>query len=267
MSSPDSISGTEGSDLYFTASGTAVGGSMTSYPFNASDWVADNNAYLYGGYALWLTNSTYRTGQYWNKNKIDISRDFVITSQIYFGSRDSDGGEGLAFVLQPTGTNANASGYYSNGYYGGNISNAVVLDFDTRVSSSSTLDYVYPTTIKNGVRYQSNNTRKLLGQIEDGKYHNVTISWNANSKTLTASVDGSELIDWNIDMVSEVFGQNEVYFGFTASTTNYWNAMWVTGVNVSGTFEGEGSGNVVFDWQVSTDSAACLLYTSPSPRD
>ena len=131
VSSPDSISGTEGSDLYFTASGTAVGGSMTSYPFNASDWVADNNAYLYNGYALWLTNSTYRTGQYWNKNKIDISRDFVITSQIYFGSRDSDGGEGLAFVLQPTGTNANASGYNSNGYYGGNISNAVVLD-DTK---------------------------------------------------------------------------------------------------------------------------------------
>ena len=39
VSSPDSTSGTEGSDLYFTASGTAVGGSMTNYPFNYTDWV------------------------------------------------------------------------------------------------------------------------------------------------------------------------------------------------------------------------------------
>ena len=34
VSSPDTTSGTEGSDLYFVASGTAVGGAMTNYPFN-----------------------------------------------------------------------------------------------------------------------------------------------------------------------------------------------------------------------------------------
>ena len=93
-------------------------------------------------------------------------------------------------VMQPTGTNANGSSGDSKGYYGGNISNAVVLDFDTRVSSSSTYDYLYPVTIKNGVRYQSDNTRKLLGQIEDGKLHDVTISWNANTNKVTVSADG-----------------------------------------------------------------------------
>ena len=57
-------------------------------------------------------------------------------------------------------------------------------------------------------------------------------------------------------MISEVFGQNEVYFGFTGSATNYWNVQYVRDINVSGTFEKDGAGNVVFDWQVSTDSAA-----------
>ena len=82
-------------------------------------------------------------------------------SRIFFGSYDS-GGEGLAFVLQPTGTNANGSSGDSKGYYGGNISNAVVIDVDTRVTSSNTLDYLYPVTIKNGVRYKNADKRKLL---------------------------------------------------------------------------------------------------------
>ena len=106
---------------------------------------------------------------------------------------------------------------------------------------------MYPVTVKNGVRYTNADNRKLLGQIEDGKLHDVTISWNANTKTLTVSADGSQLLDWYIDMISEVFGQNEVYFGFTGSATNYWNVQYVRDINVSGTFEGDGAGNVVFD--------------------
>ena len=51
----------------------------------------------------------------------------------------------MAFVLQSTGTNANGSSSDNLGYYSGNISNAVVIDVDTRVESSNTLDYLYPT--------------------------------------------------------------------------------------------------------------------------
>ena len=50
--------------------------------------------------------------------------------------------------------------------------------------------------------------------------------------------------------------RDEVYFGFTAGTYNYWNYQYVKDINVSGILEGDQNENVVFDWQVSTDSAA-----------
>ncbi len=264
VSSPDTISGTEGSELYFVAKGTAVGGKMTSYPFDESDWFTNSSASWNANANYHQVTSSYNSyGQVWSKKKIDISRDFVITSKIYFGYRNSNnGGEGLAFVLQSTGTNAYASqntsiGYNASSSSNGNISNAVALEFDTRSSLSNIDDYLYPVTIEGiGNVNKSDQTARNLGEIEDGQYHDVTISWNSLNKTLSLSFDGTRKLEWNIDMESKIFGTNEVYFGFTGSTSYYyWNLHYVKDISVTGTLEGEGADNVAYKWQVSTDSA------------
>ena len=258
VTSPSSTSGTEGSDLYFVAKGTAVGGGQNTYPFNKDDWVLvdgnmswdDNNNYFI------LTNNTNRDGQLWNKKKIDISKDFVISSKLYFGDRDSDGANGIAFVLHTQGTSAYGSYSSNTGYRGGNISNAFALDFDTYASSSTTLDYVYPVTIKNSVYNNNSDDRELLGQIEDGEFHDVVISWDADNKDIKLTFDGIQTLTYNIDLKSEIFGQDEVNFGFTAGTHWRWNNHRVNDIVVSGILEGDQNENVVFDWEVSSDSAS-----------
>ena len=175
---------------------------------------------------------------------------------MYFGNNDTYGADGIAFVLQSVGTSAYGStgGYF--GYRNGNISNAVTVTFHTNVSGSSSDDYMYHTTLKNNYYNQSEYPRVYVGNIEDGKYHDLSISWDVNTKTLKVMFDGIVISTIQKDMVSEIFGVGEVYFGYTAGTGNYWNYQYVKDINVSGTLEGDQSGNVIYEWQYSADSAS-----------
>ena len=249
VSSPDTVSGTQGSAVYFVAKGTAVGGAMNSYPFNYYDWVTQDNATWQTSY-FYLTSTSYRDGQLWNKKKIHIDRDFVVSSKINFGSYGSNGGEGVAFVLQPNGTSAYGSNYANLGYRGGNISNAIAVEFDTH---GQTEDFVAIVSLKNGARTVLST--KNVSELEDNTYKNISVSWDADANKLAVSIGGIEIVSATSDIVSEVFGMSQVNFGFTASTGNYWNSQSVKDISVSGTLEGDESGNVVFDWQVSSDSA------------
>ncbi|HET7897317.1 MAG TPA: PKD domain-containing protein, partial [Flavisolibacter sp.] len=62
------------------------------------------------------------------------------------------------------------------------------------------------------------------GDLEKSFVHIVTVNWKAGSKTLSAWVDGAQLITATADLVSTVFGGNPVvYWGFVASNTQ---ATW-----------------------------------------
>ena len=115
---------------------------------------------------------------------------------------------------------------------------------------------MYHTTLKNNYYNQSEYPRVYVGNIEDGNYHDLSISWDVSTKTLKVMFDGIVISTIQKDMVSEIFGVGEVYFGYTAGTGNYWNYQYVKDINVSGTLEGDQSGNVIYEWQYSADSAS-----------
>ena len=56
-----------------------------------------------------------------------------------------------------------------------------------------------------------------LGNIEDGQYHPVTISWNAATHVITLSYNGVVIDSQTIDVAATV-GSNEAYIGFAGST-------------------------------------------------
>ena len=218
VSSPDTTTTTAGGYPIFVASGTAVGGSMNNYPFSSSEWVLKTNASwnAYSTHFQLTSNSYYQRGQVWNKNRMDLSKNFVISAKLNFGSSDTNGANGMAFVLQSKGTNAYGSYSTDNiGFSGGNINNALAVEFDTYLDGSSTDsdDWVYITTLKNGSK--TRNVGKLVQNLEDNKYHDVSFSWDAGTNTLTVTLDGTVISTLDKDVVSEIFGVNNVWFGFT----------------------------------------------------
>ena len=54
--------------------------------------------------------------------------------------------------------------------------------------------------------------------IEDGLWHNVVFSWDPNTYNFKVVFDGTLLVNYTNNIVSNIFGNNpSVYWGFTAT--------------------------------------------------
>ena len=190
--------------------------------------------YTVNGNALRISCNEYRltdaintqTGSVWNNIKIDLTQSFDFNFDVFLGSNDSPGADGIAFVLQPISTSVGTTGS-GLGYEG--ISPAVGVTLDTYQNTSPDNDPAY-----DHIAYQlngdlnHNSANNIAGpvtaingnnNIEDGNWHSLHIIWNATTKTLTAYVDGSLRLTAVKDFVTDIFSGNPlVYWGFTGST-------------------------------------------------
>src|SRR5437868_8708102 len=58
-----------------------------------------------------LTNETNnQSGSVWNNNKIDLSQSFDFNFSVNLGRFDSNGADGMVFVLQPISTSVGSTG-------------------------------------------------------------------------------------------------------------------------------------------------------------
>lgn len=187
-----------------------------------------------GGNCYRLTTADVsRRGAVWYNNKIDLLSDFDIQFTLNFGDRSGfSGGDGMAFVLQPTSTTeigvAGSAKGYGNDYVPGTyqittpgISPSMAIEYDTYDDEGGTTGL--GTLVLNG------DYRHLpgfdgagtvgLGFLTDGLDHSSRVTWNAATQTITFYVDGIQRFTYQRDLINVVFGgQHLVYFGFTAGT-------------------------------------------------
>lgn len=205
-----------------------------------------------GGNCYRLTTADVsRRGAVWYNNKIDLFSDFDIQFTLNFGDRSSySGGDGMAFVLQPTstieiGVGGSAKGY-GNDYVPGTyqittpgISPSMAIEYDTYDDNGGTTGL--GTLVLNG------DYRHLpgfdgagtvgLGFLTDGLDHSSRVTWNASTQTITFYVDGIQRFTYQRDLINVVFGgQRLVYFGFTAATGGSVNQQSVCFDAVNSTF-------------------------------
>jgi hypothetical protein len=161
-------------------------------------------------------------GSIWSNQKIDLSQDFTISTELNFGTNDGSGADGIAFVLQPLSSDLGGSGG-GLGYQG--ISPSLGVEFDTWFNSGVdplTEDHI--AIIKNGrtdniTAHSEFIPAIALPNIEDGLWHNAVFEWNANTKKLKLTFDNIVRFDTSIDIVNSIFSGNPiVYWGFTAAT-------------------------------------------------
>ncbi len=163
-------------------------------------------------------------GSVWNEKKINLNESFDVSVDVFLGCVDVEGADGLVFGFQPVSTSIGTVGQ-GLGFSG--VSPSIGIELDTYQNTDEgdpAFDHV--AIIKNGVvNHNSGNTLagpKAFGNnanVEDCKYHDLRVVWNANLKKLDLTWDCVPLLSYTGDIVKDIFnGDPLVYWGFTAST-------------------------------------------------
>lgn len=205
--------------LYLPAAGCVLP-TPTTTPYACGIWVTNGNAFNAGSGVTLTTAANSEAGSAWNAVCINLSQDFNMSFQAYFGA--AAGADGMDFVLQndPRGTAALGAGGGNKGYSGASaITPSMAFDLET-YSSNGTL-----RTLENG------NTTATCGYVQgscpyifpatvtDNAEHSFQVAWSAASKTLNLYFDGRLVDSYQRDLVASVFGGNScVFYGFTAGT-------------------------------------------------
>ena len=170
-----------------------------------------------------LTQDTgNQAGRIWSVGKVDFTKSFVLRFDAYLGTNDN-GADGIAAVFHNSPQGVNATGATGLGIGARGIANGIVLELDTYNNGTSLGDI----SSDHGQIWDSDNqtptgfltTAVALPNLENSIWHPVVINWNASTKTISYTVDGTNAGTYTGDLVTNYFaGANKVYFGYTAST-------------------------------------------------
>ncbi len=179
-------------------------------------------------------DSLWQNGSVWNNTKYDLNKSFEVYFELYFGDADK-GADGITFTLQQQGTNAGSAG---QGIGAGGVKPSVIIEYDTFDNTAYDPIHDHITIEKNG-DVNHNTANNLAGpiyatpdslNIEDGKWHNSRVKWDAPSKTFQVYFDCILRLTYTGDIINNVFGGNpNVYYGFTAATGGSHNDQLVRG--------------------------------------
>jgi len=213
----------------YTVNGNAIQQSCNCYRLTAN---AACNCYRL------TANAATQSGSVWNNIQINLNNSFDFNFDVYLGTNNSPGADGIAFVLQPISTSVGSSGG-GMGVHSPSI--AVTLDTYQNTSPDSDPSFDHIAFQRNGdINHASANN--LAGpvqasasnvNIEDGQTHKLRVVWDAVTKRLTAYfngiqrlslVNGIQRLSLVNDIVATTFGGNpNVFWGFTGATGGEWN--------------------------------------------
>lgn len=210
---------------------------LTSNVTLAYKMVANTGNYCLNGSASYQTiggqsciqltpETSDQTGCAWNNTVIDFNQPFNLSLNYYFGN-NINGADGTTFTFQPNPTACGTAG----GQLGaGNISNSLVIEFDTYDNDNPA--HVYDMLADHIAVEIDGNLQgpgapycgpvaafASLANLDDGVVHTIMISWDPATQNLKIYVDGSLRLTCNGNFVTTVFGgDNTVYWGATAAT-------------------------------------------------
>ena len=172
------------------------------------------------------TISNWQNGAVWFLDPLNLTEEFTIDLNINFGNYDSNGADGMVFVMQTVGTNLLGDAGGGLGYEGISPSLGVELDtwqntnmgdpFQDHISiiSDGNVNHSASTNLSGPVPASSSNSN-----IEDGEFHKFRLDWFPDINSLEVYFDCDLRISVEVDIINDIFGGvTQVYWGFTAST-------------------------------------------------
>ncbi|QEE50826.1 T9SS type B sorting domain-containing protein [Flavobacterium alkalisoli] len=202
-----------------------------------------NNASATGdGCYTITTNQQSNSGAAWYDNPIDLTQDFDIVFNAYFGS-NINGADGMTFVLKTTPDAVIGIIGGGMGYRNLPDQPSLAVEFDTFRNTTTASGEVINDPTYNHIALQKNGNTSHVSpdnlvapvqasptstNIKNGQEHEVKILWRAETQTFTVIFDCSERFSYTSDLVNDVFeGTSTVYFGFTGSTGSLSNNHYI----------------------------------------
>ena len=178
-----------------------------------------------------------QTGAVVSNDRIDLTRDFTITFNAFLGSSDA-GGDGITFVLHNDRWGADAIGGGGGAKGAQGIANGLAISLDTYTNAGEPAsDYTAIIDTDAAAAGAKLTNATPLSNLENSQWHNVTVSWNAGTQTLTYWVDGKQGGTITGDLAGQYFGGSDyVHFGFTGATGGAKNLQQVKVTNVNATY-------------------------------
>ncbi|UTW62761.1 T9SS type A sorting domain-containing protein [bacterium SCSIO 12741] len=224
---------TSGTGMYYNAH-TVQFHSMNSFSTIGSASSLSNTCFQI------TPNSKNQKGAIWNTSMMDLNNDFTICFDANFGTKDANGADGMAFVLRQdtTDTLGGNGGGLGMSYIPPTtqiIAPSFAVEFDDFLNGwSNDPSYDHMALVKDGdlANPLDGPYQLLYGNIEDGQYHEVKITWDAGTQDFSVWFDGYLMTIYNIDLVNSVFGSNSmVWWGFTGATGNLFNEQTICNIN------------------------------------
>lgn len=199
-----------------------------------------NATQLAANEARLTSDAATQAGQMWSRGKVDFGKSFTLSYRANLGSKDAAGADGIAAVFHNSPAGLNATGSTGSGIGAQGIANGLVLEIDTYFNEGTFGDIVND----HGQIWMASNqtatgfltTATDLGNLEDGAYHNVVITWNSTTKNLSYTVDGINAGLYTFPAANPITsyfgGASKVFFGYTASTGGSFNEQKVSFVNL-----------------------------------
>ena len=201
-------------------------------PLNMNNIILQSDATFADNSIRLTRNSSYLAGQAYNKNI--ITGNFETSFAFRFGLSANGGADGLALVIAKQIPAAIGNAYPGRegklGYNG--VPASVAIEFD------SNLDWNDEDESTNHVAIHTNGKdangtgkpyriafNKDIPLLEDGVFHNARIQYK--NKTIKVWLDGTLVIEKNIDLKAILGLDNGCYIGLTASTSIYSQAHYI----------------------------------------
>lgn len=193
-----------------------------------------------GGCIMLTPDEPYSEGIAYSTSYLDLEHNFQIEFDIYLGDKDEFGADGIAFVIHNDSREFEAFGTYGEclGYgrwspeavYSAHIAPSIAVEFDTYQNynqNDPASDHV--AFLTNGISrhdvYWNNDDENF--DLEDNQLHTFIFRWNAETHQIHVYLDQHEIYSGKHNLKKDIFeGQNQVIWGFTASTGKKYNLQY-----------------------------------------
>lgn len=213
--------------------------------FAQSVWHTNNVTGIGGGCYQLTKNKDGQKGSLWNNQMLNLTEPFDLYMRLNFGTKDQ-GADGITVVLHqdPAGYAALGSpgadlGYASASYGNDSISPSLNIEFDTYNNGQ----WMYNDIVDDHCQINAGGIPSwtlafgvpLLGaggNVENGLYHLVHISWRPATQMLEVYFNCNLIQSLQVDLVNWLFAGNPyVYYGLTSATgeannNHYFCELW-----------------------------------------